>query len=277
MTLSSHRLGLLLLLLLPCRALAWQDLAEPYVQGQLEKLVDRKVSAGDKLRATWTLVEAARAALHPLGELATRQPKLAWEAVRMMDSIRTDAEVPRRFSSFLDALPAGLRKVPGARASLQSRLEDMLGRRFASGTERAGWIKANADYLRYDPARFRYVVDEGARARRQPLVPTPQAQTGREAIDLGYAKLILALHLGNVEIVRSLVGPRVRLERKQNREDTFPGIDLDAFHGPPAGHRAQAVRAEGSRWLYRSSAAYFRLELVGGKVLCVEAGFKPIK
>lgn len=271
------RLALLLVVLLSSPALGWQDLAEPYVQGQLEKLVDRKAPAGDKLRATWTLVEAARAAVSPLAAVAAKEPRLAWEAVRMLDLIRSDAEVPRRFSSFLDALPPGLRKVPGARASLQSRLEDMLGRRFASAAERAAWIKANADFLRYDPARFRYAVDERARARRRVLVPTPQEATGREAIDLTYAKLILALHLGNVEIVRSLVGPRVRLERKQNREDTFSGIDLDAFHGPPAAHRAQAIRAEGSRWLYRSSAAFFRLEVDAGKVLCVEAGLKPIK
>jgi hypothetical protein len=213
----------------------------------------------------------------PLAAVAAKQPKLAWEAVRMLDLIRTDAEVPRQLSGFLDALPPGLRKVPGARASLQSRLEDMLGRRFANGAERATWLKANADYLRYDPARFRYVVDEGARTRRQPLVPTPQAATGREAIDSAYARLILALHLGNVEIVRSLVGPRVRLERKQNRVSTFPGIDLDAFYGPAAAHRVQVVRLDGARWLYRSNAAYFRFEVSSGKVLCVDAGFKPIE
>ena len=196
--------ALLPVLLAAGPARAWQDLAEPYVQGQLEKLVDRKAPAGDKLRATWALVDAGRAAVSPLAELATKQPKLAWEAVRLMDLIRTDAEVPRRFSGYLDAMPAGLRKVPGARASLQSRLEDMLGRRFGNAAERAAWLRANGDYLRYDPARFAYLVDEAARTRRQPLVPTPPAQSGREATDRVYASLILALHLGNVEIVRSL-------------------------------------------------------------------------
>jgi hypothetical protein len=275
----SGALGLLLTLvvLVSPPAAAWQDLAEPYVQGQLEKLVDRRTPAADKLRVTWTLVDAGRAALHPLGEVASKQAKLAWEAVRMMDLIRTDAEVPRRFSGFLDAMPAGLRKVPGARASLQSRLEDMLGRRFASAGERASWLRANGDYLRYDPARFRFLVDQGARAGRRPLVPTPPQQTGHEAVDRAYASLVLALHLGNIERVRVMVGPRVQLFRKQGRVDTLPGIDLDAFHGSPERARAGLVRVEGGRWLVRSNAAYFRFETVGSRLLCVEAGHKPIE
>jgi len=247
------------LLVLVCAAVdarAWQDLAEPYVQGQLEKLVATQTPAGDKLRVTWTLVEAGRAALHPLGEVASKQPKLAWEAIRLMDLIRTDSEVPRRFSSFLDALPAGLRKVPGARASLQRRLEDMLGRRFASATERTSWLRANGDYLRYDPARFRFSVDEAARAARRPLVPTPPLASGREAADRAYASLILALHLGNVEIVRSLCGPRVALHRPSKRclrvrttssnPSPMKTFATSATPGPPTSSQSSSARSTSS-------------------------------
>src|SRR5262245_3582551 len=95
---KSLRLLLLLLCALPGRALAWQDLAEDYVRKQVELIAAKETAAAARQLATGALLSTGRAAVHPLTEVARKNPTLAWSAVHLLDALRTDAEVVRAFS-----------------------------------------------------------------------------------------------------------------------------------------------------------------------------------
>jgi hypothetical protein len=265
----------LLVLLAPPRLLAWKDLSEDYVRRQVEIMLAQGTSPAARLKARWALVEAGRAAVYPLGQLARKHPELTWPIAHLLDVIRSDAEVVRIFSELLDSPSPGERLRKEIRGFLGSSIDDMLGVHLSTREERRAWIASNASYLVYDPAQFRFLVDEEARRRRRPLVPTPQRGTAHQAVDRAYGRLILALHLGNLEIVRAMVGPQVQLIRKQGRVDRIPALDLDAFTGPPSTHRALFFQKEGGRWIVRSARAYFWF--LEAKPLCVEAGLKPVE
>jgi hypothetical protein len=270
--------GLLLVGSLSNQALAWQDLTEDCVLNHVKLIQDPKTSTETRQATTWFLVYVHRAAVYPLTQVAKKHPELAWTAVHLLDLIRTDNSVVKTFSQFLDAPPDGLKSTGEAQGFLSSRLEDMVGRKFKDEKERRDWVKENADYLAYDPARFHFVLDQEAKNKKQIMLHYPFAPSDHLDLDLAYGRLILALHLGQQEALKTMVGPEVQIVRKGGKIDTTPELDLDAFADPPINHRAILFRDEGAgRWLVRSNDAYFFFEGSGAKLLCVKAGLKPVE
>ncbi|HOX47172.1 MAG TPA: hypothetical protein PK668_26495 [Myxococcota bacterium] len=264
------------LLLAGAPALAWQDITGECALENVRKIADPKTTPAERQAATWFLVSVHRAAVYPLAEVARKYPALAWEAVHLLDLIRTDRHVVEVFSEFLDSPPEGLRSTGEVQGFLGSRLEDMLGRRFRDSAERRAWVKENGPYLAYEPATFRFSIDQEARAKGQLMLHYPFAASPHAAVDLAYNQLVLALHLDQREALARLLGPEVKLARGGGRRDTVPELDLDRFKDPPANHRAVSFRDEGhGRWLVRANDAYYFFE--GERPICVEAGMKPIE
>ncbi len=264
------------LLLAGGQALAWQDLTGDCVLENVKTIHAPGSTPAARQAATWFLASVNRAAVYPLAEVARKHPELAWTAVHLLDLVRTDRQVVKVFSEFLDSPPEGLRSTGEAQGFLSSRLEDMLGRTFKDGAERRAWVRENADYLAYEPAAFRFSIDQEAKRKKQPMLHYPYAASPHAAVDLAYHRLVLALHLDQAEAWKSMLGPEVKVIRGGGRQDTTPALDLDAFRDPPMNHRAITVRDEGrGRWLVRAGDAYFFFE--GEPPTCVKAGMKPIE
>jgi hypothetical protein len=264
------------LALAPARAHAWQDLHPDFVRQQVAKIADPKASLEQRRALTWALASTGRAAVHPLARLARTEPRLLWTCVGILDLVRTDAHVVETFSAFMDGLPGGLADTGEIRGFLGARLEDMLGRTFPTPAARRAWVKEHARWLVFDAARLRFVVDEEARRKNQPMLHYPYAPGPHQAVGVAFWRLLLALHLGQVKAVEAMLGPQVKLVRGGGRVDTRPELDLDAFAGPPHNHRALLLRDEGQgRWLVRTGAAYLFFE--GDPPRCVKAGMKPIE
>jgi hypothetical protein len=257
-------------------AQAWQDLTGDCVLENVKKIADPKATPAERQAATWFLVSVNRAAVYPLVEVARKHPELAWEAVGLLDLIRTDSQVVIAFSEFLDSPPEGLKSTGEVQGFLGSRLEDMLGRTFKDSAERRAWVKENGPYLAYEPATFRFSIDLEAMVKKQIMLHYPYAASPHAAVDLAYNQLVLALHLDQPEALRTMLGPEVKVTRGGGKHDTTPELDLDAFQDPPSNHRAITFRDEGQgRWLVRSAQGYFFFE--GEKPVCVKAGLKPIE
>jgi hypothetical protein len=257
-------------------AMAWQDLTGDCVLENVRKIADPKTSPAERQAATWFLVSVNRAAVYPLIEVVKKHPELAWEAVGLLDLIRTDNQVVIAFSEFLDSPPDGLRSTGEVQGFLGSRLEDMLGRTFKDSAERRAWVKENGPYLAYEPAVFRFSIDPEARAKGQIMLHYPYAASPHAAVDLAYNQLVLALHLDQQETLKRMLGPEVKLTRGGGQHDTVAELDLDMFKDPPFNHRAFSFRDEGNgRWLVRAGDAYYFFE--GEQPICVKAGMKPIE
>ena len=269
------RLVPLLVVLAPLGAWGWQDLSHDFVADQVRLIDDSRTPVGTRQARTWALASAGRAAVHPLAELAKKEPALLWTCVNLLDLIRTDYHVVEVFSQFLDQLPGGLADSGELRGFLSSRLEDMTGRKFFTAKERRAWVQQNAIHLRFAPATFRFVIDEEAKKKRKFMLHYPYAPSEHAAAELTYWKLVVALHLAQIDAVRTLIGREVKLVRDGRRLHTRPELDVDAFAGPVTEQRALTVRREGpNRWLVRSAHAYFTLE--GDPARCVKAGLKPM-
>ena len=259
--------------ILPRPVLAWQDLAKNYVRAQVACVVGAEVGVQQKNDCRWSLISVGRAAIHPLGQVARSHPELAWEVVHLLDTIRTNSEVVRLFSEFLDSPPEGLKSTGEVQGFLRSRLEQMLGRSFKSDEERRRWIAKNSQHLVYDPARFRFGLDAGA--YKGGWLPTLPKAGPEQKVSLAYERLIKALHTRQEKVVRDLLGPEVKLVHGQGKMETRPELDLDAFADPIFNHRVLFIRKEGSdRWLLRAGDAYFHF--AGPEPKCVRAGMKPI-
>lgn len=266
------------LLLAPARSFAWQDLNPDFVRHSVERIADPRTPAEERRAASWALVSSGRASVGALATLARTDSRLQWTSIGLLDLVRTDALVVQTFSALIDGSPGGppggLKDSGEVRGFLQSRLEDMLGRTFKTEAERRTFVAQNARYLVFDPATLRFIVDEEARAKKQPMLHYPYAPSPHAAVDLAFWRLVQALHLGQAQVVESLIGPAVRLVRGGGKIDTRPELDMDAFSDPPHNHRALSIRDEGSgRWLLRTGSAYLFFE--GGR--CVKAGMKPIE
>jgi|GEM_PF-1872616 len=256
-------------------ALAWQDLAHDFVRDRVAEIADPDTSAEAKQRATWTLLSAGRAAVDPLIDVARRHPKLAWTAVHLLDALRTDASVVRAFSAFLDAPPEGLRSTGEVAGFLSSRLEDMVGERFASSDARRRWVAKNGARLEFQPAqmRFRVVTDPAVTG---PLVPTPPAPSPSLDAERAFHTLLMALHSGYRPAVEALVGDGVEVANLGGKVETTPRLDVDAFADSPRNHRAMSIAKRKDGWLVRTGDAYFVFE-VAAPQRCVRAGMKPIE
>lgn len=265
---------LAVVLFAPARGLGWQDLNPAYVRQRVERIADPQTAPEARRAATWALVSSGRASVAAIAQLARTEPKLLWTSVGLLDLVRTDALVVETFSGLLDGLPGGLKDSGEIRGFLGSRLEDMLGRTFKTDAERRAFVAQNARYLVFDPATMRFVIDEEARARKQPMLHYPYAPSAHAAVDLAFWRLLQALHLGQTEVIQAVIGPEVKLVHRRPGVDTHPELDLDAFADPPHNHRALTVRDEGDgRWLVRTADAYFFF--AGDK--CIKAGMKPIE
>ncbi len=266
--------ALAVVLFAPARGLGWQDLNPAYVRQRVERIADPQTAPEARRAATWALVSSGRASVAAIAQLARTEPKLLWTSVGLLDLVRTDALVVETFSGLLDGLPGGLKDSGEIRGFLGSRLEDMLGRTFKTDAERRAFVAQNARYLVFDPATMRFVIDEEARARKQPMLHYPYAPSAHAAVDLAFWRLLQALHLGQTEVIQSVIGPEVKLVHRRPGVDTHPELDLDGFADPPHNHRALTVRDEGDgRWLVRTADAYFFF--AGDK--CIKAGMKPIE
>lgn len=266
--------ALAVVLLAPVRGFGWQDLNPSYVRQRVERIADPQTAPEARRAATWALVSAGRASVAALAQLARTEPKLLWTCVGILDLVRTDALVVETFSGLLDGLPGGLKDSGEVRGFLGSRLEDMLGRTFKTDAERRMFVAQNARYLVFDSATLRFVLDEEARTRKQPMLHYPYAPSAHAAVDLVFWRLLQALHLGQTQVIESLIGPEVKLVHNNRVPDTHPELDLDAFADPPHNHRALTIRDEGNgRWLVRTADAYFFF--AGDK--CIKAGMKPIE
>lgn len=270
--------ALLGLLLAPVPSFGWQDLNPAFVRQSVERIADPQTPAEARRASSWALVSAGRASVGGLATLARTDSRLQWTSIGLLDLIRTDALVVETFSALLDGslggMSGGLKDSGEVRGFVQSRLEDMLGRTFKTDAERRTFVAANARYLVFEPTTLRFIVDEEARKKKQPMLHYPYASSPHAAVDLAFWRLLQALHLGQTQAVESLIGPAVRLVHGGGKIEVRPELDLDAFSDPPHNHRALAVRDEGNgRWLVRTGGAYLFFE--GGR--CVQAGMKPIE
>jgi len=206
--------------------------------------------------------------------VARKHPELAWTVVGLLDSVRVNSQVVKLLSEFLDKPPAGLRSTGEVQGFLRSRLEQMLGRTFADDAQRRRWVAKHADHLVYDPARLHFELDASAYAGG--WLPTRPKPGPELAVSLAYERLLKALHCRQDAVVRSLVGPEVKLVHGGGKVDTRPALDVDAFSDPLFNHRAITIRNDGGgRWLVRSAQAYFHF--AGKELRCVKAGMKPIE
>lgn len=267
---------LVVLLLAPRQSLGWQDLHPDYIRKQVEYIADPKTPQADRRAATFGLVSAGRASVDGIAKLARKEPRLLWTCINLLDLVRTDAAVVQVFSELLDALPAGLKDSGEVRGFLDSRLADMLGRTFKTDAERRAFVATSARYLVFDPATLRFVIDEEARKKAQPMLHYPYAPTAHAAASLSFWRLLLALHLSQTPQIEAMIGPLVKLVHGGHKIETRPELDLDAFADPPQNHRVLSVRDEGNgRWLLRTGDAYWFFE--GSPPKCVKAGMKPIE
>lgn len=120
-------------------------------------------------------MSAGRASIAPLAELLQGDQRRLRPYVSMLDLLLTDAKVVEVFSSFLDGVPNQPNDTGEVRGFVASRLQDMLGRSFKTDAERRSVVADNTRYLAFDSATLRFVVDEEARKKQQPMLYYPYA------------------------------------------------------------------------------------------------------